>query len=196
MVRDAVANVVYRLGECGYPPRKVGKDSWESRCPVHRGSDYSLSITRNEFNHVVLECRTAANCQHTPIIRALGYTNDHVYAETPDWLIGRLSGIPIHKAEIEIPEAHVNHEHGPASAELASGSGEAAPPCEKGAEPDVIPAIDDSSRPLRAESEVPAEPASALGSHGASPHCFAQLPLMIFADGQSLLPLLLQDFVD
>ncbi len=66
MVRDAVADVVYRLGERVYPPRKVGKDSWESRCPVHRGSDYSLSITRNEFNHVVLECRTAENCQHTP----------------------------------------------------------------------------------------------------------------------------------
>ena len=103
MVRDAVANVVYRLGERGYPPRKVGPDSWESRCPVHRGSDYSLSITRNEFNHVVLECRSAENCQHTPIIRALGYTNDHVYAETPDWLIGRLSGVAIYRAEIENP---------------------------------------------------------------------------------------------
>ncbi len=168
MVRDAVANVVYRLGECGYPPRKVGKDSWESRCPVHRGSDYSLSITRNEFNHVVLECRTAQNCQHTPIIRALGYTNDHVYAETPDFLIGRLSRIPIYKAEIEIPEAHENHEHGPAVADLASGSGAAPPPDEKRAKADVAPAIDDSPRPLRAESAAPTEPTSALGSHGGS----------------------------
>ena len=92
MVRDAVANVVYRLGERGYPPRKVGKDSWESRCPVHRGSDYSLSITRNEFNHVVLECRGAENCQHIRIIRALGFTNDHVYAETPEWLINSVLG--------------------------------------------------------------------------------------------------------
>ena len=79
MARDAVANVVYRLGERGYPPRKVGKDSWESRCPVHRGSDYSLSITRNEFNHVVLECRTAENCQHLP------------GSDVPRWLSDALS---------------------------------------------------------------------------------------------------------
>ena len=128
MVRDAVANVVFRLGERGCVPRKVGPDSWESRCPAHRGSDYSLSITRNEFNHVVLECRTAENCQHTPIIRALGFTNDHVYAETPDWLISRLRGVATYRAEAKIPEAHENYEQGQASADLASASGEDPPP--------------------------------------------------------------------
>jgi hypothetical protein len=93
MARDGVTNVVYQLGERGFAPRKLGHDSWESRCPGHRGSDHSLSITRNEFNHVVLECRTAENCQHTRIIRALGFTNEHVYAETLDWLINRLSRV-------------------------------------------------------------------------------------------------------
>ena len=57
------------LRERGFAPRKLGHDSWESRCPGHRSSDHSLSITRNEFNHVVLECRTTENCQHIRIIR-------------------------------------------------------------------------------------------------------------------------------
>ena len=72
MVRDAVANMVEQLRERGYAPRKVGHDSWESRCPGHRSSDHALSVTRNEFNHVVLECRSAENCQHIRIVRALG----------------------------------------------------------------------------------------------------------------------------
>ena len=58
MVRDGVANIVDRLQECGFDPRKVGHDSWEARCPAHRSMDHALSITRNEFNHVVLECRS------------------------------------------------------------------------------------------------------------------------------------------
>ncbi len=36
MVRDGVANIVFRLQELGFEPRKVGVDSWESRCPAHR----------------------------------------------------------------------------------------------------------------------------------------------------------------
>jgi hypothetical protein len=54
MVRDGVANIVSRLGERGCRPRKVRHDAWESRCPVHRSIDRTLSITRNELNHVVL----------------------------------------------------------------------------------------------------------------------------------------------
>ena len=41
MVRDAVVNVVMRLMNRGYEPRKVGDDSWESRCPAHRSSDHA-----------------------------------------------------------------------------------------------------------------------------------------------------------
>ena len=115
MVRDAVANMVNQLRERGYAPRKVGHDAWESRCPGHRSSDHALSITRNEFNHVVLECRSAENCQHIRIVRALGWTNEHVYAETPDWVISRLSRVEIHRAESKITDVSDDHDHGLAS---------------------------------------------------------------------------------
>ena len=78
MVRDGVANIVIRLHESGFDPRKIGPDSWESRCPAHRSADCALSITRNEHNHVLLECRSAENCQHIRILRALGFTNEHL----------------------------------------------------------------------------------------------------------------------
>jgi hypothetical protein len=61
MVCDGVANVVNRLQESGFDPRKVGPDSWESRCQAQRGAERALSITRNEHNHVVLECRSTQN---------------------------------------------------------------------------------------------------------------------------------------
>jgi hypothetical protein len=123
--------------ERGYAPRKVGHDSWESRCPGHRSSDHALSITRNEFNHVVLERRSAENCQPIRIIRAIGFTNDHVYAETPDWVISRLSRVEIHREESKITDVPDDHGHGLASVELASGSGEAPALVEGNAEADV-----------------------------------------------------------
>jgi hypothetical protein len=95
MVRDGVANIVSRLRERGYEPRKLGPDAWESRCPTHRSLDHTLSITRNEFNHVVLTCRSIQNCTHLNVIRALGLSNDLLYAETPDWLISQLRRIGV-----------------------------------------------------------------------------------------------------
>jgi hypothetical protein len=105
MVRDGVANIVSRLRERGYEPRKLGPDVWESRCPAHRGLDRGLSITRNEFNHVVLTCQSVQNCTHLSVIRALGLTNELLYAETPDWLISELRRVavePEERAEMEI----------------------------------------------------------------------------------------------
>jgi hypothetical protein len=99
MVRDGVANLVSRLGERGCRPRKVGHDAWESCCPAHRGLDHTLSITRNELNHVVLECRSAANCTHWSVIRSVGFTNDDLYAETPDWLIERLRRTAVERSD-------------------------------------------------------------------------------------------------
>jgi hypothetical protein len=61
MVCDGVANVVIRLQESAYDPRKVGPDSWESRCPAQTSAEWALSITRNEHNHVLLECRSTQN---------------------------------------------------------------------------------------------------------------------------------------
>ena len=73
MVCDGVANVVIRLQQSGFDPRMVGPDSWESRCPAHRSAGWALSITRNEHNHVVLECRSTQNCQDAHHRRARFY---------------------------------------------------------------------------------------------------------------------------
>jgi hypothetical protein len=124
MVRDGVANIVSRLRECGFDPRKVGHDAWESRCPVHRSLEAALSITRNEFNHAVLTCRATENCQHTKIIGALGFTNDHLYAETPEWLISRLGRVEIQPSSFPKHEAGDKNGASPLSAEGANGSGE------------------------------------------------------------------------
>ena len=70
---------------------------------MHRSVDHALAITRNEFNHVVLECRSAQNCQHSRIIGALGLTNDRIYAETPDQLISGLSRVPIRPSSFNSP---------------------------------------------------------------------------------------------
>ncbi len=125
MVRDGVANMVIRLQESGFDPRKVGPDSWEARCPAHRSADCALSITRNEFNHVLLECRSTENCQYIRIIRAVGFTNDQVYAETPDWLIGRL-GRASHPARVVCEprgegEKRGSHERGRRSEWIGGG---------------------------------------------------------------------------
>jgi hypothetical protein len=61
MVCDGVANIVIRPQESGFDPRKVGPDSWESRCPAHKSAEWALSIARNEHNHVMLECRSTQN---------------------------------------------------------------------------------------------------------------------------------------
>jgi hypothetical protein len=95
MVRDGVVNVVDELHKRGFDPRRVGRDAWEARCPVHRGIEHALAITRNEFDHVILECRGPQNCQYARIIAALGLTNDGVYKETHGFMMSRLSRIPI-----------------------------------------------------------------------------------------------------
>jgi hypothetical protein len=50
---------------------------------------------------VVLECRSVLNCQYSRIIGALGFTNDHLYAETPDRLITRLDRVQIKPTPLE-----------------------------------------------------------------------------------------------
>jgi hypothetical protein len=97
MVRDGVANMVGRLRECGFDPRRVGPDTWEARCPAHRSTDYALSISRNDFNHAVLVCRSPQNCAHIQITRAVGWSNTQLYEETPDWLIRQLSAVPLYQ---------------------------------------------------------------------------------------------------
>jgi hypothetical protein len=112
MVRDGVANVVNELRRRGLDPRRVGHDSWEARCPVHRGVEHALTISRNQFNHTVLECHL--NCPHAKIIGAIGFTNDRVYAETPDWLISQLSRVAI------VPSSGQNADTNPDPVETSS----------------------------------------------------------------------------
>jgi hypothetical protein len=120
MVRDGVAIVVYALRKAGFAPRKVGPDVWQARCPAHKGVDLTLAVTRNEFNHVLLECKSTQNCQFLPIISALGLTNDGVYAETPDWLIANYSRVQVEPMPPQTdldgqarPERDIDREHAP-----------------------------------------------------------------------------------
>ena len=34
MAQDAVVNIVDRLQECGFEPRRIGEHAWEARCPA------------------------------------------------------------------------------------------------------------------------------------------------------------------
>ena len=98
MLRDEVANIVIRLRECGFDPRRVGDDAWESRCPGHGGTENALCITRSEQNQALLECRATQNCHPSKIIGSLGFNNDDVCAQTPEWLIASLK-----RTEVEEP---------------------------------------------------------------------------------------------
>ncbi len=82
MVRDSVVNLVLRLKEFGFDPYQMAENVWEARCPAHRSTDHALAISRNELGHVELECRSTQKCACSRIIAALGWTNEHVYAET------------------------------------------------------------------------------------------------------------------
>ncbi len=130
MPRDCVANIVEELHRCGCNPLRVGHDSWEARCPVHRGTERSLAVGRNELNHVILECRSTQNCPYARIIGALGFTNDRVYAETPDSLISRLSVVPIRPASFKSSNGNANAEVGTSATDGVNGSAATSAPDE------------------------------------------------------------------
>src|SRR5580693_2084271 len=125
----------------------------------------SLAISRNEFNHAVLACRSTENCQHTRIIRALGWTNDHVYAETPDWVIRRLSQVPIQTALFQSADAERQPPHPnplPVGARATSGSDRPT------AREDTVrfsspPGGEDGRRPGEGAAAIPAMLAPDLG---------------------------------
>lgn len=94
MARDGVANVVNRLRERGFDPHRLGPDFWESRCPVHHGSEYALAIIRDERGQVVIECRSE-HCRESSVLWALDLTTDRLYAETPKWVLRKLNERPI-----------------------------------------------------------------------------------------------------
>ena len=160
MARDGVVNVVMRLMNCGFDPRRVGDDAWESRCPAHRSSDHVLSISRGAFEHVVLECRSADhNCTHSRIISALGITNDHVYAETPEAWVGRLGLVTVQSAFIQAAGT------GPAARESLDASGL---PCPDGKRPAVGRARGTSSSSL-SESALPSQTGATISVNADAP---------------------------
>ena len=147
MVRDGVANMVSRLRERGFDPRRVDHDAWESRCPGHRSLDHALSITRNEHSHVVLECRGAEKCQHMTVIRALGFTNDHLYVETPDSVISQLRRVAVQ------PPSFAKHDEGNANLANLVPAGGPARTNAIGRSRDSEP-LDEQQRPLPAQQEL------------------------------------------
>jgi hypothetical protein len=94
MARDGVANIVHRLRERGYDPHRVESDAWESRCPVHRGTEHALAITRDDQDRVVVRCRSR-QCLAQRILSALDLTVTRLYAGTPNWVLRKLSERPI-----------------------------------------------------------------------------------------------------
>jgi hypothetical protein len=82
MGRAGVANIVHELQKRGFDPRRVGADSWVSRCPAHGGADHTLSITRDETNKVQLECRSTERCLYGRIIGAVRLGYDTLFTST------------------------------------------------------------------------------------------------------------------
>ncbi len=107
MARDAVANVVMKLSQRGFDPRRLGPDSWESRCPAHRGKEYAVAISLHEQGLVVLNCRSK-RCPASDILRALDLSAVRLYANTPNWVLRKLAERPIvPPIYVESPESAV-----------------------------------------------------------------------------------------
>jgi len=154
MVRDGVANIVHGLQQRGIDPRKVGTDSWESRCPAHGSADHALSITRDGSNHVVLECRSAQRCQYDRILHTLRLGYDTLYDETPDSLIRRLSGVPIHPALSECSQAHEKNDAGPSAVEAANVPAQTVLHPERTADADAIKSACEQAPDTSVETSV------------------------------------------
>jgi hypothetical protein len=84
MARDAVSSVVATLRSHGFDPRKVGRSSWESRCPGHKSAGRALTIRRGPGNRAVLKCRSPEDCPPARILNLLGLAHDSLIEETTE----------------------------------------------------------------------------------------------------------------
>ena len=125
MVRDVVANFVYRLLQCGCDPRRIGPDAWESRCPGHQSADYALSITRDAVYGVMLRCRSSHKCMYGRIRRALSLVRGD--DETPDWVLQRLSAMEVQTPLFQDPPVDEPHDDGGNASSDAAVEGAGAP---------------------------------------------------------------------
>ena len=100
---------------------------------------------------------------------ALGFTNDHVYAETPDWLISRLRRVPIQPASFASPAATDSKLAGACAVEGPEGSDGTSPSDERVPGADALAASCDGSQDaMPRQFEVRAE-GDALPSQALSP---------------------------
>jgi hypothetical protein len=130
---------------------------------------------RNQFNHVVLECRSRKNCQHFRIIGALGFPNAHVYVSTSDWLITRTRQTPIQPVSFGIAGASGAGEERPRAGKAANGSATAPPPADGESSSGAVAASEpDTAAAIRSQHEVGAPgglPANGTALANATSHC-------------------------
>ena len=137
MGRDGVANIVHELQKRGFDPRRVGADSWVSRCPAHGGADHTLSISRDETNKVQLECRSTERCLYGRIIGAVRLGYDTLYYEIPDSVIRELGAMPIESALSQGAQSHEENGARSSAGAAASAAAETALHTERNADVDA-----------------------------------------------------------
>ena len=169
MVCDGVANIVIRLQESGFDPRRSAPTRGSRAARPTEARKCALSITRDEHNHVLLECRSTQNCQNAQIFGALGFTNDHLYAETPDWLISRLGAFPSGPRPSRSPRRPTVNWPARCGVERPEGSDGTSPPDERVPGADALAASGDGSQDaMPGQFEVRAE-GDTLPSQALSP---------------------------
>ena len=82
MQTDPLAALVASLEQGGFDPRETGPDSWESRCPAHRGSRKNLSISRGDDGRCLIHCHHSPGCSPDSIMGALGLSLADLFPET------------------------------------------------------------------------------------------------------------------
>src|SRR4051812_36930303 len=69
-----IENLVAKLEQGGFDPRPTGQDSWESRCPAHKGQRQNLSVTKGDNGGALLHCHHEQSCKPADILAPLGLT--------------------------------------------------------------------------------------------------------------------------
>ena len=95
MAIDPLANIVDRLRSCGFQPRKVGDDAWESRCPGHGGNDLALFLGRDRDGKLVLQCRSTQKCSFSSVLKKLNLKLRHLNRDTSESVIRRLRAMEV-----------------------------------------------------------------------------------------------------
>ncbi len=95
MPSDPLANIIDRLRGRGYQPRKVGQDTWESRCPGHGGTEHALATARSADGKLVVTCRSTEKCSLSRIAKRLDMKIERLYSATNPTLSRKLQRLEI-----------------------------------------------------------------------------------------------------